>query len=608
MGGVQKKNQRSQEIPAWHKRVIRALITLLHIFFPSLPSSFAMDSITPTQSIKDANTILSPDENFALGFFIPPNSTNRYIGIWYNKIPEHKVIWVANRQNPVTNSSGVFTINSNGDLVLLDKQNNTVWFALNASTEIRNSRAKLLDTGNLVLLEHGEERVLWQSFEHPSDTFLSTMKLGESKRLRSWKSLSDPSIGSFSAGVNVAGNLTQTFVWHNSTPLWRTGPWNGRTFTGISSTDSEYFNGFQLVRGDLEGNASGGTYDYFRDSFDSRFELGPSGKLQQVRWDEEKRKYHAVWSAPQGECDLYGKCGPFGVCNHLFTPICRCLHGFRPKAIEEWSIGNWSGGCERRRQLDCNNDTTGGFEYSESNGGFGYSERKVLYSPVDRFLKMRMMKLPDLGEAIDGVDGKGCEYQCFIRCACVAYAFVGGIGCMVWSGYLIDIQEFSSGGEELYIRLPSPQNSKRTKVSSIVVAIMVLVIFIADVWAYYYWLHKSKQNGKQRRGSIMSLLGFLLCIKASNESIDATMLEDGMNQEKGAELFDFAIIETATDKFSNANMLGQGGFGPVYKTTTIPIPKKPAFIDKGSPSITDSLPGHSVYSINYASMTTCDGR
>lgn len=63
----------------------------------------------------------------------------------------------------------------------------------------------------------------------------------------------------------------------------------------------------------------------------------------------------------------------------------------------------------------------------------------------------------------------------------------------------------------------------------------------------------------------MSLLGFLPCIKASNESIDETMLEDGMNQEKGAELFDFAIIETATDKFSNANMLGQGGFGPVYK-------------------------------------------
>lgn len=69
----------------------------------------------------------------------------------------------------------------------------------------------------------------------------------------------------------------------------------------------------------------------------------------------------------------------------------------------------------------------------------------------------------------------------------------------------------------------------------------------------------------------MSLLGFLLCIKASNESIDATMLEDGMNQEKGAELFDFAIIETATDKFSNANMLGQGGFGPVYKVMLFPM-------------------------------------
>lgn len=250
MGGAQKINLQFQ-VPKLRKCILRALVALLLVSCSPLPcSSSVMDTITPTQSIKDGETITSADENFALGFFTPPNSTNSYVGTWYKKLP-HQVVWVANRQNPVTNSSGILTLNSNGDLALLDKhKNTTLWFALNSSTQIRNSKAKLLDSGNLVLLQGSEERLLWQSFDHPSDTFLSTMKLGESKRLRSWKSLSDPSVGSFSAGVHVAGNLKQTFIWRNSTPHWRSGPWNGRSFIGISSTKSDYFNGFQLVRGD----------------------------------------------------------------------------------------------------------------------------------------------------------------------------------------------------------------------------------------------------------------------------------------------------------------------------------------------------------------------
>lgn len=34
-------------------------------------------------------------------------------------------------------------------------------------------------------------------------------------------------------------------------------------------------------------------------------------------------------------------------------------------------------------------------------------------------------------------------------------------------------------------------------------------------------------------------------------------------------IFDFATVVAATNNFSNANMIGEGGFGPVYKVTEV---------------------------------------
>ncbi|PQQ13867.1 G-type lectin S-receptor-like serine/threonine-protein kinase [Prunus yedoensis var. nudiflora] len=38
-------------------------------------------------------------------------------------------------------------------------------------------------------------------------------------------------------------------------------------------------------------------------------------------------------------------------------------------------------------------------------------------------------------------------------CSCLAYTHVNNIGCLVWSKDFIDIQEYSSGGVDLFIRL-----------------------------------------------------------------------------------------------------------------------------------------------------------
>ena len=62
---------------------IPVLLVLLCCF--CLESDSAADTITSFEPIKDSDYIISNGNAFKLGFFSPVNSTNRYLGIWYNK-------------------------------------------------------------------------------------------------------------------------------------------------------------------------------------------------------------------------------------------------------------------------------------------------------------------------------------------------------------------------------------------------------------------------------------------------------------------------------------------------------------------------------------------
>ncbi|CAK9168058.1 unnamed protein product [Ilex paraguariensis] len=75
----------------------------------------SIDTITSTQSIKDSETVVSNGKIFKLGFFSPVNTTNRYVGILYN-IPVMTVVWVANREKPLIDSSGIVMISEDGNV------------------------------------------------------------------------------------------------------------------------------------------------------------------------------------------------------------------------------------------------------------------------------------------------------------------------------------------------------------------------------------------------------------------------------------------------------------------------------------------------------------
>ncbi|CAA3022596.1 Serine threonine kinase [Olea europaea subsp. europaea] len=523
--------------------LLQCLFILLCL--PRLGFCAETDSITRNLVLKDPDTISSRDNVFKMGFFSPDNTTkNRYFGVFYS-VSESTVIWVANRANPIPDSSGSITISRDGNIVLMNGENEIVWSS-NVTTSSVNASAQLLSTGNLILRDNSSGRTLWESFGHPSNNFVPTLRIidnintGNKVVVSSWKTPTDPEVGNFTAGLQAL-SVPQIYTWNGNRPHWRSGPWNGQILIGVQDMYSVYLDGFTVV------NDSSGTF-YFtapEGKFLMRIMLNSTGSLVQTLWNGQTQNWDITWLAPQQECDIYGTCGPFGSCNALTSPICSCLRGFEPKNSEEWGRGNWSGGCVRSKPLLCdrNNNTSGG-------------------GKEDGFLRLPFMKVPDFAEQGPSSSVEECRSLCLMNCSCIAYARDTNLGCMFWSQELIDIQQFSNVGEDLYIRLASSEldGHKDKRLIIIIPIVAGSVAILICIFSYWWLMARRKAKGK--------LDAKLYEAKQTYPSDSAgIVIKDDMDKVNLEEfpLFTFETVANATDQFHDDNMLGKGGFGPVYK-------------------------------------------
>nr|prf glycoprotein,S locus specific [Brassica oleracea var. botrytis] len=97
---------------------------VLILFCPA----FSINTLSSTESLRISSnrTLVSPGNNFELGFFRTNSSSRWYLGIWYKKLLDRTYVWVANRDNPLSNAIGTLKISGN-NLVLLGHTNKSVW-------------------------------------------------------------------------------------------------------------------------------------------------------------------------------------------------------------------------------------------------------------------------------------------------------------------------------------------------------------------------------------------------------------------------------------------------------------------------------------------------
>ncbi|KAJ6725120.1 hypothetical protein OIU85_022979 [Salix viminalis] len=259
------------------------------------------------------------------------------------------------------------------------------------------------------------------------------------------------------------------------------------------------------------------------------------------------QSWEGDWEVPSTECDIYGKCGPFGTCDAQNSPICRCLKGFVPKNQDEWNKGIWTSGCVRMASLQCDR-IQNGTEVGKEDG----------------FMKLEMMKVPAFAEywSYPSSSEQDCKDECVKNCSCVAYSYYNGFGCMAWTGNLIDTQKFSEGGADLNIRLAytefvADNNTKKKVIISMSVIVGAIAIFL---FVFFSW--KWMATHRERK-----------LIREETREAQATVFDgnspDNIEEVKLEPLFKLQVLETATSNFDIANKLGQGGFGAVYRVSLL---------------------------------------
>ncbi|KAJ4975263.1 hypothetical protein NE237_000369 [Protea cynaroides] len=387
----------------------------------------------------------------------------------------------------------------------------------------------LLDSGNLVLRSlSNSSALIWESFDHPTHTWLPGGKLGLNKRtnksqlLTSWKNSNDPATGLFSFEIDPAGTSQYFILWNDSEKYWTSGNWDGHIFSLLPEMRRNYIYDFTYVTNKDENYF---TYSVKDSSIISRLVMDVSGQIKQVTWLDGVG-WNLFWTQPSQQCNVYALCGAFGTCNQQASTFCGCLQGFNPRYATDYSnLSDWSGGCVRNTPLQCVNNTS-------------------VNGEKDGFFNMSNVRLPINPQFLAVKSALACELACLNSCSCSAYAYNGS--CCVWEGDLLNLAQLSdgvTGGGTLYLKLAASElpistsgGNKKGSATGVIVgpvsgAVALLGLVVVLLWA------------RQKRIFV-----------GRSKAIEGSLIP-----------FSYRDLQIATKNFSDK--LGGGGFGSVFKGT-----------------------------------------
>ncbi|KAJ8763274.1 hypothetical protein K2173_026175 [Erythroxylum novogranatense] len=366
----------------------------------SAPGSvFTLSTLTAGSSLsveKSEDVLISPSGIFSAGFH--PVGDNAYgFAIWFNKpscSSNCTIVWMANRDFPVNGKSSKLLLQENGNLILTDAKKSTAWSTKTES--LSPSQLHLLDIGNLVL-DNSEGKVLWQSFDSPTDTLLPRQPLTRDTQLVSSRGRTNLSSGFYKLFFDNDNVLSLLYDGPEISSVYWPYPWllsyEAGRFPYNSSRTALLDN---LGKFSSSDNFTALSIDYGV-SLQRRLTLDFDGNVRIYSREVGGTNWIVSWQALTEPCRVHGICGPNSTCG--YDPItgtkCTCLPRYKMKNTTDWAYG-----CEPENEVSCGNDTETRFVLLPHAEFYGYD-----YGYYPNYT-LRM-----------------CETVCLGMCNCKAFQF-----------------------------------------------------------------------------------------------------------------------------------------------------------------------------------------
>ncbi|KAK4382862.1 G-type lectin S-receptor-like serine/threonine-protein kinase [Sesamum angolense] len=428
-------------------------------------------------------------------------------------------------EKPVfTNSTPVLAIDSTGKLII--KHGGGESIELYAGESNKNvSACTLLDTGNFVargVSPNGSAgEVLWQSFDHPTDTLLPGMKLGVNHRtgrnwaLSSWFGESNPAPGAFT--LEWDPNVGSLLIRRRGVVYWTSG--------GLKD-EWGYLRVKKFENGDFVPDASNWNYN-FSSAKNGDEEYFTYSLINDPVFTPDTRKVISGWRLDY-KGDIFDNDRPGVV-------LASSCYGYKAKGSAA------SKGCALWRQPKCRNS------------------RETFVWRSGNFMPVNGQLVRAVFDSNSSLSLSDCREICWDDCECAAYGDYGTGGCMYWRGKNLEFEQSLDGSAvKKYVLTASSSKGRKKHILIIVVVLSTIVLLMVGIALF---IMRKIRQGKMEEEQLRELLK----LDGYTETYE---LENGGGKNHDLRLFTYASIQSATNNFSANSKLGEGGFGPVYKGKT----------------------------------------
>ena len=481
----------------------------------------------------------SPSKRFAFGFY--RQGSGFAVGIWLVGKDNTTIVWTFNRDDPPVTSNPMLDFTQDGKLLLINEQEQKQLIATSATDPV--SYAAMLDSGNFVLYDK-DSKMIWQSFDYPTDTILGGQTLYNRDQLSSSSNKSDHSTGRFHLRMQSDGNLV--LYPATSKDDVETAYWSTKTYgfgfslqlylnsTGACSLiiheDHNVSNIVTVLYPDLYSSRSINLNSNRNTIYRATLDIDGIFRLYSHTYHENGNySVSPLWSALKSSCEVNAFCGFNSFCtldNDSNQTVCHCLPGHDFVNPDQNTLG-----CERN--------------FSDA-GCSGGKENAAFYN-ISTMENMTWGDTPYFDEKMSMED---CGSSCLEDCNCGAALFDHDYNSCRKQNFPLrfvrgNIQNGYTALLKVGLNPKKPQPSVFSKIATVQIVLVTSGFTVLSCVA------------------LATFGRFILKIRVLTYKRLLKNGNLGLPEEVTLRLFTYNELKRATNGFKEE--LGKGSFGAVYK-------------------------------------------